>query len=158
MVISVWISLFAQIFIQQEIPLKPKEEFTIDLNYTFKERPATSATTFEYKDGMEVRNRASGPLPHLGFKIKITKAAPEELRYKAINNDGRLLVSGKIKIDDVILIDMGFLDDVKDREKETTYEISLFTLTDKKKEVNRIHILVQEDGTFLVNNEKRGKF
>ena len=158
MVLSIWLTLIAQFHLLQEIPFKPKEEFTVDLNYTFKERPASSATTFEYKDGVEVRNKATGPLPYLGFKIKITKAAPEEVRFKAINNNGRLLLSGKIKVDDVILLDMGFLDDIKDREKDTTYEISLITYTDKRKEINRIHIIVLEDGTFLVNDEKRGKF
>jgi hypothetical protein len=145
-------------FFQSEVPYKPKEEFSIDLNYTFKEKSSGSSLAFEYKNGMQARPKSSGELPHLGFKIKILKATAEETRYRAVTTNGRMLQSGKLKANELILLDMGFLDDIKDRVPDATYEIFFFTLSDKKKYQNLIYILVMEDGTFLVNNEKRGKF
>ena len=51
---------------------------------------------------------------------------------------------------------MGFTDDVK--AHVSPYEISIIFASKEKKEISRIHLLIQEDGTFLVNGEKRGKF
>ncbi|MBK7650493.1 MAG: hypothetical protein IPJ20_06715 [Flammeovirgaceae bacterium] len=55
-----------------------------------------------------------------------------------------------------IKIDWGFSEDIKDGM--VTPEYTVLFINKDKKNVSRIYMLIQEDGTFLVNDEKRGKF
>jgi len=50
---------------------------------------------------------------------------------------------------------MGYTDDIKGRVTE--HEYTVYFLSKDKKPVSRIVIYFQEDGTFLVNGEKRGR-
>jgi hypothetical protein len=144
---------------QSDVPLKPKEEFSIELNYTFKERPISDrAPTYENKDTKVDRDRNTGPLPHLGLKVKFLKLGDEEVRVKAVNTFDRIMLTRKLEVNEMFLVDVGFMDDIKDRMPGATYEFNIYTVSAKKKELGRIHVLIQEDGTFLVNGEKRGKF
>lgn len=157
MVILFWLCCWA--VNQAEVPLKPKEEFSIELNYTFKDRPIVdSKPTYENKDVKVDRDRNSGPLPHVSLKVKFLKVGDDEVKVKAITTDNRTLLNRKLEVNEVFLLPVGFTDDIKDRMPGVAYEFNIFTLTAKKKEISRIHILIQEDGTFLVNGESRGKF
>ncbi len=151
-----WIVCF--LISQQEVPFKPKEEFSIELDYTFKQRPASATNTLEFKEGRQVTEKNNGPLPHLAFKLKFLKADADEIRMKAINDKGGIMVTRKIQLNEVINIQMGFMDDIKDRIAPSTHEVFIYTLSAKKTEIKKIHLEILEDGTFLVNGEKRGKF
>lgn len=157
MIIFLWFCLLN--INQSEVPLKPKEEFTVELNFSFKDRPiADTKPTYENKDIKVDRDRNSGPLPYLGLKVKFLKVSDEEVRIKVINTNNRTMLTRKLEVNEVFLIDVGFTDDIKDRMPGVSSEFNIFTLSAKKKEISRIHILIQEDGSFLVNGERRGKF
>jgi hypothetical protein len=51
---------------------------------------------------------------------------------------------------------MGYTDDMKDRV--TAYEYTVHFMDNDRNEISCILISVSADGSFLVNNEKRGKF
>ena len=53
-------------------------------------------------------------------------------------------------------VDMGYIDDIKDHITPSAYTV--YALSGKRVALNRIELLVAEDGTFLVNGEKRCKF
>jgi hypothetical protein len=55
-----------------------------------------------------------------------------------------------------VQLEVGFTDDVKDRVTPHHYFLTL--VSPKKTETSKIEILIEEDGTFFVNGEKRGKF
>jgi hypothetical protein len=67
-----------------------------------------------------------------------------------------MLVNRKAMAGMVIKLDIGFIDDVKDRV--SPHEFTAFLYSDSKKVTNRIHLVIMEDGTFMVNDEKKGKF
>jgi hypothetical protein len=92
----------------------------------------------------------------VGIKLKLLKYIPEEIKLRITDNLGSVVLNKKIKQNDVIVINMGFTDDMKDRV--TAHEYTVRFLDDDKKELSRILITVSADGSFLVNNEKRGKF
>jgi hypothetical protein len=72
------------------------------------------------------------------------------------NNFNVRTASKKITEGVVLPIDIGFTADVIDRV--SAHEYILTFLSPAKSETSKIVILIQEDGTFLVNGEKRGKF
>ena len=140
---------------QEEVPFKLNNEFQVDLDYQFKTRPTPDRNTLNF-DPHEERDRSSGSqLPYLIVSIKFLKLSDEEVRAKGVNNLGHQLFNRKVKPSDVVKIDMGFTDDVKDRV--TPHEFTVFLLSSKKEVISRIKLLVEEDGIFLVNGEKRGK-
>jgi hypothetical protein len=73
-----------------------------------------------------------------------------------IDSNGNLVFNRKASEGTKLTLDVGFIDDVKDRITPNSYTLNLFT--DSKKIISRIHMVIMEDGTFLVNEEKRGKF
>ncbi|HOX83861.1 MAG TPA: hypothetical protein PLJ60_09505 [Chryseolinea sp.] len=147
--------LCALFFVQNQIPFKAKDEFEVKLNYTLKQRPAVSEhNTYQYENQSASQN-AQGVLPYLILNVKILKASAEEVRLKVSNNRSSNVMSKKLKEGDEFSIDIGFTDDVKDRVTAHEYTINL--LDDKRKEQSKIVILVNKDGTFLINDEVRGK-
>ena len=51
---------------------------------------------------------------------------------------------------------MGFIDDIKDQLAPN--EFTVLAMSSEKDPMNRIHMKIEKDGTFLVNGERRGKF
>ncbi len=146
------------VFVQNEVPFKAKNEFEVKLNYAFKQRPPSSVTTFRYDATEQDQERQNGTnmLPYLELKVKILTTASEEVRVKVVNNLNNNAISKKIQDGSEFAIDMGFTDDVKDRV--TAHEYIIYLQNDKRKEQSKIVIFVKEDGTFLINDEVRGKF
>jgi hypothetical protein len=141
----------------QGVPYKPNDEFDIKLQYEFRQRVMNEGSTIHPDgSGASVRKTSSSMLPHLEIRLKPVKLQPEEVRLRIVDNRGTTVFSRKVKEGDVALINMGFTDDVKDRVSAHEYTASF--LNADRKEMSRIVITVHEDGTFLVNNEKRGKF
>jgi hypothetical protein len=151
--------LFAALFfatILQDVRYKPNEEFAIKLQYEFKQRLMNDNTTIHPGEPGGVRNTSSAMLPHLGINLTMVKLQPAEVRLRIVTNRGESVYGRKVKEGDMAQITLGFTDDIKDRV--SAHEYTATFLTADRKEVSRIVITVNEDGTFLVNNEKRGKF
>lgn len=136
-----------------EIPYRAKDDYQVELKYNFKDRPQKDPT-LAYESTL-TRNK-SGLLPYLIVNVRILNAKAEEIRFKCEDNLGKARFNKKAGKDDYYEIDMGYIDDVKDRV--TAYKYTLYALDEDKKALNRIELNVTEDGTFMVNGEKRGKF
>lgn len=142
----------------QDLPYKPKEEFEIKLDYKFKQRPSnelSSAINLNETRAERDRRTSNDQLPYLILQVKILKLN-NETRYRLSNNLIGKAAAKKIEEGDVLYIDLGFTADIKDRI--TPYEYTLTFLSPEKNETSRILIRVDEDGSFLVNGEKRGRF
>jgi hypothetical protein len=146
------------VLFSQEIPFKPKEDFDLKLQYEFKQRDQTPTNSVKMNETVAEHERRTNTslLPYVGIKLKLLKYLPEEVRFKVTDNLGATVLSKKVKQDEVIFINMGFTDDMKDRVTAHEYTVRFFD--DNKKELSKILISVMVDGTFIVNNEKRGKF
>ena len=147
------------LFLVQEVPFKAKEEFDIKLNYQFKQRPSAdhrnTVNLDESRKDYE-RRTSSDQLPYLILNVKFLKITPEEVRVRITNNRNNRSLTKKLSEGLVIPIDVGFTDDVKDRINAHEYVLTL--LSPQKSETSKIVIHIEEDGSFLVNGEKRGKF
>jgi hypothetical protein len=151
--------IFFLAFAFQEIPFKPKDEFEITLDYKFKQRSFDTNTKAVYLDETNrehERRTSTAMLPFLILKVKMIKLPLSESRVRISNNLNSKLVNRKIEEGTMIPIEVGFTDDAKDRV--SAHEYVLTYLTPDKTETNRLVIFIEEDGTFFVNGEKRGKF
>lgn len=137
----------------QEVPFKSIDDFEVVLDYKFRERPPADKPAYQ-APGTGVKT-STGPLPYLKTDIKINVLHPAVRRYKIVNSAGANITTKKISSADVITIDWGFTEDVKDRL--VAYEYTIQFLDDDKKMIERIQLTMEEDGTFIVNTEKRGK-
>jgi hypothetical protein len=153
-----WLAVFLIGIFLQDIPYKPNVEYDIQLDYQFKTRPPVDHAKFAYGDSDEEVNRrkASTILPYLILNVKLVKLSDSETRVRIFDNFDKVVLSKKISEGISIPIDVGFTDDAKDRV--TAHQYVMAFLSPDKKEVSRIVIHIQEDGTFMVNGEKRGKF
>ena len=144
------------IFTFQDIPFKPKDEFEIKLDYQFKQRPPADRTSVHFDETQKERDRrtSTAMLPYLTVKVNLLKLS-EETRVRITNNIDRASINKKVADGTSLSIVFGFTDDAKDRV--TAHEYVLTFLSPEKEEINRIIIHIEEDGTFLVNGEKRGK-
>ncbi len=150
---------FSYIFQGTLVPYKPKEEFEILIDYQFKNRSAADALTVDYsdtKEDLDKKRYAAGVRPYLILNMKLLKLSNEEVKVRAINTEGRTVYNKKVMVGDLVKFDMGFTDDIKDRVGP--YAVTVVLLSKDKKETSRIYLYVREDGTFLVNDEVRGKF
>ena len=140
----------------QEIPLKPKEEFEIKLDYQFKQRPTADPNTVNLGESSKVQRTSSGVLPYLILNIKMLALPDERTRVNITTNLSERPVTKRVSLNSVLALDMGFTDDMIDRVH--AHEYTLTFIDANKLPVNRIVINVAEDGSFFVNGEKRGKF
>ena len=149
--------LFIAIFLLQEIPFKPTEQFEIKLDYQFKPRPLHDANTVQL--GQEVSRYSetgSGVLPYLILNIRLLELPEEKMRVQISTNLKERPSSKKVSTDALIELDLGFTDDMVDRVSAHQYVLTFIDAA--KNPVDRIVINVDEDGSFLVNGERRGKF
>lgn len=150
------------LFQGDQVPYKKSDEFEIQVDYQFRQRSGTSTnsnTTIDFVETVaeqEKKRYSTGIRPYLILNLKINKLSDQEVKAKASNNVDRTLFNKKVEVGDIIRIDMGFTDDVKDRVGP--YEVIVLFASKEKKEISRIYMFVQEDGTFMVNGEVRGKF
>jgi len=142
----------------QDIPLKPKEEFEIKLDYSFKQRPLDDPNTVRLSDPAKRygQRTSSTVLPYLILHVKILALQEEKMRLRVTTNrDSKATVKRVSKGTDVVL-DLGFTADMIDRV--TAHEYTLAFIDAEKNIVDQILITVGDDGSFLVNGENRGKF
>ena len=143
---------------QQTIPTKPAEEYDLKIQYEFRQRPAPSVNQVQVDESrLEREKRLDGsPLPYLILNLHVIKLGPQEMRMKAVRGTRESFINRKVKEGDIVKMEIGFVDDLKDRTIDFEYEVVF--LNDKKGPQSRIHVFVEEDGTFKINGEVRGKF
>ncbi len=155
--------LLVLIVFQEVVPFKPTKEFEVKIDLSFKEKKkqgdgSQSNFTVDYAETVEQRNQklSGNQLPYLALNIKFNLLSADEEKVKIVNNLGKIVYSKKADVNTVIRLDLGYIDDVKDEVTPNDYDVIL--LNSEKREIDRINIKISKDGTFLVNNEKRGKF
>ena len=147
------IALISLFLLQDAIPFKSNEEFELKLDLQFKQRPNVSSTTIEL--GKRSTSSAGMHAPYLYLHLRVVQPHPEEVRIKVIDNKGGSLLSRKFDPTIVVKLDLGFVDDIKDRATAHQYFVTF--LSKEKTPISQIEIFFEEDGTYLVNGEKRGK-
>jgi len=148
-----YLALLLVLFLQ-EVPFKSKNEFEIKLNYEFKQRPAPQAVKVSFEKSVDSRDNQA-ILPYLALDINILSVGPAT-RVKFSNNSEGYTGSKKVKDGSQFHLVIGFTDDVKDRV--TAHEHILTFIDNEKRELSRIVLFIDTDGTFLVNGEQRGRF
>ena len=151
------IIIFA-IVLFQDVPLKSSEEFEIKLDYQFKPRPSGDNNTVRLGESVRAnKHRAgAGVLPYLILNITLHKLQEPKMRMRISTNIDDRALTKKIEPADVVQLDMGFTVDMIDRVSAHKYTLTF--LDASKEPVDKIVISVEEDGSFFVNGEKRGKF
>lgn len=139
-----------------DIPFRAKEDFQVELKYDLRQRPAVDPNTVTLDATVAERKGTHGPLPYLIVKLKILNPKASEIRFKCEDSNGKALFNKKAEKSLNYEIDMGYIDDLKDRIAPHAY--TLYAQSGNRELLNKIELLVMEDGTFLVNGEKRGKF
>jgi hypothetical protein len=148
--------LFLTFSHQGVVPQKPASEYEVIIDFKFQDRPPGDPYKAKFDLTDEEKKKTAGLLPYLKLQIKLLKLGSEELKVKVINNKGNLVLNRKASLDKSINLDLGFIDDVKDRVRP--HEFTVLFYSDSKSPVSQIQLIVLEDGTFLVNDEKKGKF
>jgi hypothetical protein len=148
--------LIAVLFLQ-EVPLKPKEQFEIKLDYQFKPRPLDDGNTVRLGELSRYNEKTGGAvLPYLILQIKFLELQEDKMRMQIATNLNARPSYKKVSLSTQVELDLGFTDDMVDRVN--AHEYTLTFIDADKKPVDRILISVEEDGSFMVNGEKRGKF
>ncbi|MBL7849852.1 MAG: hypothetical protein JNN04_03040 [Cyclobacteriaceae bacterium] len=140
-------------------PLKSAEEFKVELEYKFKKRPSADNTFIDLTETVaekEKRTQVSTPLPYLIIHLSFTTLSDQEVRVRCTDNFHKNRFSKKAETGKIYTVDLGFTEDMKDRV--TAHEYTFDLLSPDKKETSQIVLRVEEDGTFLVNGARRGKF
>ena len=140
-------------FFQDETPFKPKEEFELKLDLQFKQRPRTDYNKIE----MDRRTLPTSGMnaPYLYLNLKVLKDIPDEVRVKVVKNNGETVMARKFDTSVILKLDLGFTDDIKDRVSGHQYIVTF--LSKDRDALSKIEIFFEQDGTYLVNVEKRGK-
>ncbi len=145
----------AFLVLQDVIPFKPADEFEIKLDYHFQSRPLSDHTTVVLNP--QTRNSASiGVLPYLKLDIKMLALPGDRTRITIADNHNPRASNKRVSVNSVLTLDLGFTVDMIDRVKPHLYTITF--LNAEREPINKIVILIEADGSFLVNGEKRGKF
>ncbi|MBL7848924.1 MAG: hypothetical protein JNL40_15755 [Cyclobacteriaceae bacterium] len=140
-------------------PLKAAEEFKLELQYEFKARPDTENAFIDLTETereKEKRISGSSPLPYLVIHMSFLKLSDQEVRVRCVDNNRKNRFSKKVELGKVYSLDLGFTEDMKDRV--TAYQYIFYLMSADKKDVSQVNLIVEQDGTFLVNGVRRGKF
>jgi hypothetical protein len=157
MITNLIFSLLLGPFYQQQVPYKPFNEFELNIDYIFKEQdPIDRQKVILAQSGGENSRKAIGTMPYLLVELKILTVTDDEVRVRVLNGTGELVFNRKVAAGTLLKLDWGFTEDIKD--KITNNEFTVFFNDNDKKSVSKIHLTILEDGIFLVNEEKRGKF
>lgn len=141
----------------QEVPFKSEDEFELKLEFQFRQRPPSDNNRFDYSQthAEYIRANQGGPLPYLYAYLHLLEVQEDEARVFVMNNRDQTVVNKKLDNARVIKLDLGFTDDLKDHV--SPYEYSILFLSKDKQVMRKIIMLFEEDGTYLVNGEERGK-
>jgi hypothetical protein len=142
--------------VTDEVPFKPKEDFEVKFDLTFKQRDHSEKAVYVDETRAEKDRRTSvAPLPYLKLFVKIKRVEPGEIKLKVVRDDKFVILSKKAGQDMEFKLELGFTDDIKDRISGYKHVIQF--LSAKKDVVSRIVIEFDKNGNYFVNGEKRGK-
>jgi len=145
--------------LQSQVPYKSNEEFKVEMEYVIRPRPLSGNSSIDLMETERDRNRKmSGgePLPYLILYVSMLQLSDKEERVGCEDSMGKTRLSRKAETNKKYKLDLGFTDDVKDRV--SAHEFTILLTSKDKGESSRIVLFIDQDGTFLVNGEKRGKF
>jgi len=145
--------LFVLFFVQENVPYKSNDEFELKIDLQFKQRPASDQNTVEL-DRRTLPNSGM-KAPYLYLNLLVTKPDLKETRVKVTDNKGKVLLSRKFDPSILIKLDLGFTDDLKDRVSAHQFVVTF--MTKDKVATSKVEVFFEEDGTYLVNGEKRGR-
>jgi hypothetical protein len=152
---AVFYLFIALLIVQDQVPLKPLREFEIISNYELKKKPTPEHARIVFEQPEEKKSTSTDMLPFLSIKLKVKKWTEGVTQVKVADNLGKVHLKKKPNDDGIFEFDLGYVDDIKDKVAPGIFFI---TFHKEKKIVEQITVTVAEDGTFLVNGEKRGKF
>lgn len=139
----------------QDVPYKPSSEFEAAVDMQFKSRPSGDQPAYDANGNKFERN--SGVLPYFSVNLLHISSAKGEVRFKAIDANGKNIGSKKLLPSTSYRFEMGFVEDLKKGEVATN-NLTVFFLNEKKEVVSKVVLTVTKEGDFLVNGEKRGQF
>lgn len=137
---------------QDSLRYKPSDEFEAKIDLSFKKREGDGSNTFTFSESTKKRTMDT-PIAFLVIQFKVLKLN-DEVKMKILKESGSRTT--KIKVGSVEKIEMGFMEDIKSNGQPA--HIILRFLNDQKVETCQVILMIEEDGTFLVNGQKRGKF
>lgn len=150
------IAVWFQMPLQDSIPVKASETYACKLNMSFKTKSGdpTQVVNFSETVGEKEKRMSTTPLPYLKINLHLLKLQPDEFRLQVLTKEG-VFKNKKISEGEVVELDLGYTDDIKDGISPREYQ--LLFLTKDKKPISRIDIRFEESGDFFVNGEKRGR-
>lgn len=148
------------LFQEPQVAQKAAEEFKVELEYKFKNRQSSDNAFIDLTETVaEKERRTTGntsPLPYLIIHLSFQKLADNEVRIRCTDNNQRSRLGKRVEANKVYTLDLGFTEDMKDRV--TSHEYTFVLMDQDRKDISQIVLRVEEDGTFLVNGVRRGKF
>jgi hypothetical protein len=142
----------------EAIPYKPQNEFEVKFNITFKQRGVPddyNIVRLNDSDSEREKRTSTTPLPYMTLTVKVLKVNSGEIKLKVIQDDNITVLRSKVEEGTEFGLTLGYADDLKDRVSGYKHVIYFFTA--KKEIINQIIIEFDEDGTYFVNGDKRGK-
>jgi hypothetical protein len=149
------IFLLISLLFQDQTPTKAAREFEITTKYELRKKPVSEQPKIVFEQKENNRESGTDMLPYLIINLKVKKWATDVEQVRVVDSNGKQFLKKKQTDEGLYTWDMGYVDDIKD--KVTTGKFIVQFLRDKKP-AEQIVVQVEEDGTFLVNGEKRGKF
>jgi hypothetical protein len=145
-------------FFPQEIkiPYKASDEFELNVDIKFKNRPANFKSNSYAATGERLDKGDLGPQPFVSVTITNIKILSDEFRVLVVDSNGKTILKKDVASISSLSFEMGFVDDLQN--KVTPYENTVYFLSKDKSKLRRIVFTVQDDGTFMVNGNWRGKF
>lgn len=144
------LALIISFFLLQEVPFKDSDQFDLKLDMQFKNRPviANQAYPTEHKsDGT--------PLPYIKLNLTVLKILEDESRVRVLDETANTLEVLNLGKKNNVVLDLGFAADIKDRVTSQKYSVNFYSAEKELKRTILIHF--ENDGSFYVNGEKRGR-
>jgi len=148
------ILFFCVLFFQNEIHYKADDEFKANIELKFKSKSVNQSNNSYDVSGNSITKNLGEVAAFVSVTISDLKILPDEIKIKAVDNEGKVLLNKKTSPLPQLRFDFGFIDELKKNELN---EITIYFLSDKKKELRRIVITILSDGEFLVNGKWHGK-
>lgn len=148
-------SLLIVLLLQDNLPLKPTNQFEINTNYQLKKKLISENDKIVFDKKEVKKETGTDLLPYLQIKLKIKRWHPDVDLVKVVDDGNKTVLRKKVNDDGLYDLDLGYVDDIKDGVTSGKFTVQFL---ERKKIIEVITISVEKDGTFLVNGEKRGKF
>lgn len=150
-------TLYLLSLVQDDVPYKPDDEFSIKFAFTFNKRGEANKTDLVLSQvASSTYDRPdNSPLPFMEATLEILKKTDEEMKFKVIRDHSLQIAKKKIAAGMTVSVFSGFVDDIKDQV--AGYNHTIYFLDKDGNSLSKIVIEFDEEGFYLVNGKKRGK-